>query len=530
MFLNYNGVTLELETVTQFYQRPIYTDDETDLLYTEVTISVVGIWNPATAGSPAAGGSGFKNAAKSVGDLRRFLMEPRGVLEFQIPDSSGATDGIVVSSPQFRPGGDTRYDADAANGPFPLSFDVVGFVGEKTAIVSFSIKTYINETPNARACIANRWAMSTDYDDCFFATRTTQGEATFRSDLLADQFDPIQPDDFRISVVPRPPWGFKRIRSQFTQSSDGLSLQYTVVDQQQPTQITDPVIAKIEGYFDDTYAPSGASLTGAVGSAFQGAELGAAGGPWGAAAGAIGGAVVGGFGLIPKRTVTIDITVYGRPIARRADLMLAMSRIVAAFGFDAPAGADARTASTLVFAIRNAFIQTSKVSFDLYERKARMVLIAEMSGATNTGLTLLGFSQGGLSAAAGAITSAVPGSAAAIQAAISAVPGAGALGIAARLPSLSIAGAYAFGDDVGVGGKYELRRITPYGGSPASDGQAVPNMLASRDTREPMHKAEMYTAPFKESSEAVQNNEAPASTPDDDPRWSNAPQRPEQEA
>jgi len=120
---------------------------------------------------------------------------------------------------------------DAANGPIPLRVDVVEAAGNGASMtVNFQISTcLVPVDPNSeRLVLSHRWQVTHSQDEHHYLTRTITGEIIFNGGLYR-QMDKV-PSDFLSQLLHPIPLGFKRMVPHVVQSSDGLVIQYTVVD------------------------------------------------------------------------------------------------------------------------------------------------------------------------------------------------------------------------------------------------------------------------------------------------------------
>ncbi len=135
-----------------------------------------------------------------------------------------------IESP--RPGMDT----DLANGPTPLSLDIVQASGEPTSVVvHFQIATRMSPCPTGsdRLVLSHRWQMKHGHDENHYLTRTIDGECIFNGAVLRKLG--LSPDAIRRQFIHPIPVGMQRTPPTVTISPDGLTIKYTVVD-------TDPTI------------------------------------------------------------------------------------------------------------------------------------------------------------------------------------------------------------------------------------------------------------------------------------------------
>jgi len=120
---------------------------------------------------------------------------------------------------------------DAANGPIPLRVDVVEAAGSGASmVVNFQISTCLVpvDPRSERLVLSHRWQVQHGQDENHYLTRTITGEIVFNGGMLR-QMSAV-PSDFLQQLLHPIPLGFKRMVPQLTQSSDGLMIQYVVMD------------------------------------------------------------------------------------------------------------------------------------------------------------------------------------------------------------------------------------------------------------------------------------------------------------
>jgi hypothetical protein len=238
VLMQYAGLNFELEHISRWEEKAVYSDDGADFLYVHVTIGVQAVWNPS-----ATRNNDGDRAAASFAALRQVMLTPRRQLKVDV----GGT--VVLEAPGVRPGGDRNFVVDAKNGPQPLAFQVLEVRGVKTAVIYWECECYINACCNS-ALLSHRWEMTHEISEMFITTRRITGRAVFRSDFLRDYpGQPVRyPDDWRVRLFHPIPDGFQRDSINVVAASDGLSAQYQIVDQEQwlNRSVRSPVV-RIQG-------------------------------------------------------------------------------------------------------------------------------------------------------------------------------------------------------------------------------------------------------------------------------------------
>ncbi len=343
MFLTYNGVELSIEHVVSYEQTPVYDPSGVDYLYTHHRISVRSVWNPA-----ATTDIGSNAAATAIESLRATLMTPRGVLEFSVPGYPNTAVGTqpIIISPQLDPN-DDRYPCDANNGPKPVGEPIITICGNKTAIVEFTVETWVNDCAASRPILSDRWEMSQDIDEDCYTTRTVTGTAIFRTDWLASRINgplPASPDDFRGWLAHPIPNNFKRTRISVRVSSDNTTLQYSYVDVEQPSNIR-AGFQRVTRIAVTVTSHEGVSTMNPLRA---------------------------GQFAFPRRRLVFNIRVWGRRTATRADLGNAIAQIGARFRLN---GATVMNQFIPAF-----FWQETSFVYDAYNRYMECRADADASG------------------------------------------------------------------------------------------------------------------------------------------------------
>lgn len=276
MFINYNGIGLSVDHVTQWSDRNIYTEDGGERLYRHVTFQVQFVVHPATiAGLVQAGAT---SAPQIILAIKKALLTPRQNLVVTIGDT------VVLRTPELANRDPKRIVAaasthytDARTGPNPIHCDVTSIHGIKTFLGTFAIETWlVDENTEKRgaqsALIANRWEMQTSIDQDYLCNRVIVGRAIFRGDFLYEQTDKgdyrqvaRRPSDFLAYLDHPTPCGYKRIGAEAKVSSDGLSITYVLVDQEQATVINPKFpVSRVEAMWKSGHAAPGFMPTGLI--------------------------------------------------------------------------------------------------------------------------------------------------------------------------------------------------------------------------------------------------------------------------
>lgn len=304
MHVRYGELEFEIERVYRWSHRAVYDESGLDFLYNHVVIGVQAVWHArATRSNEVAGGAVIDGAGKppgvSIRDLRTHMMQPRQLLQVRYGTE------IVLESPALIPGRDQVYPCDAKGGPQPINFDVITVYGDGVTMVCvFEVETWLNDynDPNyTPAILSNRWVMTEEIDELNYVTRHVQGKAIFRKDFLLahPNYPPAAyPDDFRKRLFFPIPDGYKRDSVRVSPTSDGTAINWSFTDRQQTLNLglLNPVL-KIQGRLRSGYNHT--SLMS-----------------------------------VATRWYSVSFQVWGRRTSRRQDLINAIARAAAAFGFN----------------------------------------------------------------------------------------------------------------------------------------------------------------------------------------------------
>ena len=175
---------------------------------------------------------------------------------------------------------------DAMNGPDPKScritqltsitflvdFHIVAHYWENLqTIVAGNTVTFINKPGNS--VLSNRWTETVDIDNCMYSTRTRHGKFQIRSDNVSGYIADQLRSQFAVTGVPV---GFLRQRSNYVVSPDGLTLSYTIVDQEQFKMPPDPAF-EATGTYREWCSRLGVRRYGSANVSLKGAKTTAQG-------------------------------------------------------------------------------------------------------------------------------------------------------------------------------------------------------------------------------------------------------------
>lgn len=232
-----NGIKLSICHFNDYQRNSVGSEDGADYCMTHYLIDVTCVFNFSPGATASFGGNPVNPPPNTPGDtaptsiaaLEHALMQKRRPLVVDI----GGT--VILQSPAVFPGpGGTIISGicDANNGPNPLSFNVVSFLGSKSIIVRYRIETWLNrnQAEEPPLIVSNRWTQSEDFDISYRSTLHVEGQVVFRPDGL--QFLNKRADAFRGSFVLPVPNGYQRTNLQVRASSDGCHVGYSFDDEQ----------------------------------------------------------------------------------------------------------------------------------------------------------------------------------------------------------------------------------------------------------------------------------------------------------
>lgn len=289
MRIFYSGIELEVSQLQVFERVPVYTEDQTDYLYTKFTVRAIGLVSSAqiqgilsTAGVSSTAGMSYnkKSALVTSGpitaelktgsfapgitpaapllpvstspytqgfpaeivqttlstpiitdrSIRHWLSTPRRKL--LITNHNSAAVEVLLESP--KPGS----ICDAKNGPFTDVFSIQMATGDpRMFLVGLQITTFVNECEdndqNFGAFISNRFSQIHDINEDGYLVITTTGKAYFRTDLVYGRMNPDNLRQFLFLPIPN---GFHRSNIKVAGNPDASGFTYSFVDSQQHAQ------------------------------------------------------------------------------------------------------------------------------------------------------------------------------------------------------------------------------------------------------------------------------------------------------
>lgn len=248
--LTYNGVQLNVLKVKNCNAQAVSSKDGCDYLYTKFRLEVTGLINKAWHSWTSAGVANTGTLPiNSTAWLQGWLLTKRRNLSFGVY-SSADVKSYVLCSP-FKEQGDfdaltelstaRRAACDAEEGPNPLYCNIIRIDNEGAVLVDYGIEFCLRmvntdtmadtETPNTWPLLqSNRWTMSEEVTEDYFAVRIIEGIAEFRPDALIARH--VSADTLRKELMHPIPKGMRRERIKVTAESHGRTLRYSFVDRQ----------------------------------------------------------------------------------------------------------------------------------------------------------------------------------------------------------------------------------------------------------------------------------------------------------
>ncbi len=253
--VSYGGVVFEMRSTKGIKREAVYNDNKT-YLYTKWTFDFTSVYNPeATSYGPNTNPNRNADSTPPTvpglpatitdASLRHYLSQPRRTLIYAFGPN------ILLRTPS------ANYSCDAENGPTVEICDVLESYGVRTFLVHLRITAVVNECGAKIPLLSHTWKASVDYDKDYYATRTIEGTAVFRSDAL--QKLSTWPDQYRQDLMFPVPPNMRRESIKIVAEEDGVTYHYQVVDHEQGCNIqpVDGGPVRFEGFFTAGYDQTG---------------------------------------------------------------------------------------------------------------------------------------------------------------------------------------------------------------------------------------------------------------------------------
>lgn len=269
--LTYNGVTIGLTKTLGMSHEPVRAEDGS-YMYTRVTIEVEGIVSgpPATSQNPTPTAPPTNTTlAGPISDVQEYIRHALLMERCQLVYDVGDRPRPLIVAPGLD-GNGVPLPSDAANGPIPNGLHITRLDGITTFHVRYSVTCHLRACPGYAgngppALILNHYEQTHSIDGVtFLTTVVTEGEATFRTDVLAQSQQ--VPDHYRDVLLPATPKGFKRMQVHIRAARTGNALQYTVVDQERFYDLGDTGPSGTNSNITDIKAEYCVASTGVAGA------------------------------------------------------------------------------------------------------------------------------------------------------------------------------------------------------------------------------------------------------------------------
>ncbi len=266
--LQYNGIQLPYVRTEKFSQEVIYSPDGVDSIYTKLSIGVSCVLNSCLLNGTEVT-DWIRNARPALltrGAQLFFTMDGEYLYNSTCDTNpinvSGGSSTEVVASPNYNWSGTvwgTTAYADAKLGPKPIRFDTRQINGG-TWLCYFEIETYIPFCEGAVSnFLSNRWEVTVDVDEEYFITRTINGILVINGQYALAVNNGIDiaineiglNDSSHSLIIPPCPNRWKRDNIKIVRSSDGLTINYTIVDKQLYVAMPNPA-TKIDAQYTET--------------------------------------------------------------------------------------------------------------------------------------------------------------------------------------------------------------------------------------------------------------------------------------
>lgn len=238
--VTYNGIALPYALHTDFNQRNVYDDSQTDRAYTRFDLSIQTLINInylSLYGITVANLQSYYNTMAttfSAGQIQRYirqrLLQPRKLLSVRIAGTEMIPNNTVTGQ---------KGTVDAKNGPQPIDCKVIQLHDVTFLVVFTLVAHYWEQDPSNNSIPAkmspdpvlyNRYTATQEIDDRNFVTRSRTGKFIIRSDNQTGT--PVDELIGKTAFL-APSKGFLRTSSSYTVSPDGLGISYAYVDKQQ---------------------------------------------------------------------------------------------------------------------------------------------------------------------------------------------------------------------------------------------------------------------------------------------------------
>jgi hypothetical protein len=228
-FVKYGNLEIHNVLTQSFQQEAVMDDSGVDLLFFRYTIRIVGYVTDIPGGTlgfyPV---SGFRSPTMQLSQMQ-YRFAPRQTFTMIIGANTLLTAAPAVAQNPAPP--IPLSGLDCENGPQARVISAVRIASDASIRLELEFKVSLVEcaadgsTTNVTGILNSRWSCTDEIDQDWYTTRTFNG----RLRLATAQVDP---QSFRGWVIPPLQMGMYRRDIQMTSTTDGLHLDWSVVDRE----------------------------------------------------------------------------------------------------------------------------------------------------------------------------------------------------------------------------------------------------------------------------------------------------------
>ena len=244
---SYNGVDIYGCHGTTMEQTPVFDESGTDMYCSKFIVKVSGFVHamdtatspeaPWVGPIPSANSPGLNGmlggAAQTEAYIRHALSEPRKDFKLRVGAGfpggpTSPTDSVAIEAKPVN-GTSRAITDDLNNGPKPISLKITKITSNNVFEIEFVIELHLLECASSQSALSmvlsNRWTVTDEFNQDQGCMRTIQGRLRIATAN-------VNPHNFRGFVTPRLQPGFRRQRTTYIATADGLNLDYVVIDQE----------------------------------------------------------------------------------------------------------------------------------------------------------------------------------------------------------------------------------------------------------------------------------------------------------
>ena len=282
--LSYGGVQLPFVKTEKFVEETQYSPDGVDSIFTKTTIGVGCVLSECLLGEDVpTWHRRVRPTLMQRGHQLYFIIDGEQVYDYTA--NPPASNPLTVAGEELTAAPDYYHDesgvpteewgTDAMLGPKPKRFEIRQLQGD-TWIAYYEIETYIPycaEDSTPAMFLSNRWEIDLSIDQNYFKTRTINGTLVLNgqyqgyNDQVYTEYAIWEMMDNQI-VIPSLPNRWKRETIRLARSSDGLRVNYVIVDKQQYSAMPRPA-TEIEATYTETSGTPGLATMNIVATEMQ---------------------------------------------------------------------------------------------------------------------------------------------------------------------------------------------------------------------------------------------------------------------